>query len=207
MQDTLEKAGRLVAILRGIQPHEAVAIGQVLVGTGFRAIEVPLNSPDACTSIELLAKAFGKDILIGAGTVLQPNQVDAVTDAGGELIVSPNTNIAVIQRTKELGLISMPGFATASEAFGAIGAGADGLKMFPAGAGGAETLGALKSVLPVNIPVYAVGGVGPSNIQGFVDAGADGFGLGSNLYRPGDSADDVAQKAQKAVTACNKAFL
>jgi len=206
MQDTLEKAGRLVAILRGIQPHEAVTIGQVLVNSGFRAIEVPLNSPDAFSSISLLAKSFGKDILIGAGTVLQPDQVDAVKYAGGKLIVSPNTNIAVIQRTKELGLVSMPGFATASEAFSAIDAGADGLKMFPAGAGGAATLGALKSVLPVNIPVYAVGGVGPANMQEFVDAGADGFGLGSNLYRPGDSADDVVQKAQKAVTACNKAY-
>lgn len=206
MQDIQAKMGRLVAILRGIHPHEAIAIGQVLVDAGFRAIEVPLNSPDAYASIKKLSEVFGKNTLIGAGTVLQPDKVDQVASAGGKLIVTPNTNVSVIKRTKELGLTSMPGFATASEAFSAIDAGADGLKMFPAGAGGASTLGALKSVLPASISVYAVGGVGPANMQAFVDAGADGFGLGSNLYRPGASAGDVAAKARDAVTACLKAF-
>lgn len=206
MYDIQAKAGRLVAILRGIHPHEAKEIGQILVDAGFRAIEVPLNSPDAYSSISVLAEAFGTNALIGAGTALQPEQVDQVKAAGGKLIVSPNTNTAVIRRTKELDLISMPGFATASEAFNAIDAGADGLKMFPAGAGGAATLGALKSVLPADMPVYAVGGVGPASMQEFVDAGADGFGLGSNLYRPGDSTQDVALKAREAVGACSKAF-
>jgi len=206
MHTVQERAGRLVAILRGIHPHEAVAVGQVLVGAGFRAIEVPLNSPDAFSSIALLAEAFGNHTLIGAGTVLQPGEVDRVKAAGGQLIVSPNSNPEVIRRSKTAGLISMPGFATATEAFAAIGAGADGLKMFPAGTAGAATLGALNSVLPANIPVYAVGGVGPANMEEFAQAGAAGFGLGSNLYCPGDTPDAVAQKAHEAVTACAKAF-
>lgn len=206
MHTVQEKTGRLVAILRGIHPHEAVAIGQVLVDAGFRAIEVPLNSPDAFSSIALLAGAFGDNTLIGAGTVLQPNEVDQVKAAGGQLIVSPNTNPEVIRRSKAADLVSMPGFATATEAFAAIDAGADGLKMFPAGAGGVATLGALKSVLPADTPVYAVGGVGPTNMAEFAKAGAVGFGLGSNLYRPGDTPDAVAGKAQEAVAACAKSF-
>ena len=206
MYTVQERTGRLVAILRGIHPHEAVAVGQVLVDAGFRAIEVPLNSPNAFSSIALLAKTFGQDTLIGAGTVLQPSEVDRVKAAGGKLIVSPNTNPDVIRRSKAEGLVALPGFATATEAFAAIDAGADGLKMFPAGAGGAATLGALKSVLPVDIPVYAVGGVGPANMTEFAHAGADGFGLGSNLYRPGDTSDAVAQKAQEAIAACAKAY-
>lgn len=206
MQDIQAKVGRIVAILRGVQPHEAVAIGQVLIGAGIRAVEVPLNSPDAFSSISALAETFGTDTLIGAGTVLEPSQVDAVKAAGGRLIVSPNTNEAVIRRTKEVGLVSMPGFATASEAFTALDAGADALKLFPAGAGGTATLGALKSVLPAGTAVYAVGGVGPANMAEFVRAGADGFGLGTNLYQPGDSAVDVAEKAQEAVEASTKAF-
>ncbi len=170
MQDIQAKVGRIVAILRSVQPDDVVAIGQVLVDAGIRSIEVPLNSPDACSSIALLAQAFGTSTLIGAGTVLEPSQVDDVKAAGGQLIVSPNTNEAVVRRTKELGLVSMPGFATASEAFTALGAGADALKMFPASVGGAATLGALKSVLPAETSVYAVGGVGPANMAEFVHA-------------------------------------
>lgn len=136
--------------------------------------------------------------LIGTGTVTAPSQADKVKAAGGQLIVSPDTNVGVICLIEELGLVSMPGFATASEAFTAIDAGADALKMFPARAGGAPTLSALKSVLPADIAVYALGGVGPANMAEFVSAGADGFGLGTHLYQPGDSAADVAEKSPRS---------
>lgn len=206
MQDIQARVGHIVAILRGVQPHEVVAIGQALVDAGIRTIEVPLNSPDPYASITALEEAFGITALIGAGTVLEPGQVDKVKAAGGKLIVSPNTNTDVICRTKEHGLVSMPGFATASEAFAALDAGADALKMFPAGPQGAGALSALKSVMPAGTAIYAVGGVGPANMQAFARAGADGFGLGSNLYRPGDSADDIEKKAKEAVTACAAAY-
>lgn len=197
---------RIVAIIRGVRPDEVVAVGRVILDAGIQAIEVPLNSPDPFRSIANLAEAFGANALVGAGTVLTPGDVDKVHDAGGELVVSPNTNVDVIRRTKELGMISLPGFATATEAFGAIHAGADGLKLFPAGPGGPDTIKALKAVLPTHIPVLAVGGVSPQNMAKFIVAGADGFGLGSTLYRPGLTVDEVAKNAAESVVACNQAF-
>lgn len=200
----LDRNGRLVAILRGVKPDEVVAIGTALLDAGVSTIEVPLNSPDPLASIEKLAIAFGRSALIGAGTVLTSNAVEEVSIAGGKLIVSPNTNLEVIKKSKQLGLVSFPGFATATEAFAAIDAGADALKLFPAGAQGASTIGALKAVLPSDKPVFAVGGVNLANMVEFVDAGADGFGLGSNLYRPGDTAKTVAEKARKYVDLISK---
>ena len=197
---------RIVAIIRGVQPDEVLAVGRAILDAGIDTIEVPLNSPDPFRSIAILAEAFGAQALVGAGTVLTPTDVNKVREAGGQLVVSPNTNVDVIKRTKELGMISLPGFATATEAFSAIHAGADGLKLFPAGIGGPETIKALKAVLPSHMPVLAVGGVTPQNMAEFVKAGADGFGLGSTLYKPGLSVGDVAKNAAESVTACNKAF-
>lgn len=197
---------RIVAIIRGVQPDEVLAVGRAILDAGIDTIEVPLNSPDPFRSIAILAEAFGAQALVGAGTVLTPTDVNKVREAGGQLVVSPNTNVDVIKRTKELGMISLPGFATATEAFSAIHAGADGLKLFPAGIGGPETIKALKAVLPSHMPVLAVGGVTPQNMAEFVKAGADGFGLGSTLYKPGLSVGDVAKNAAESFTACNEAF-
>lgn len=197
---------KIVAIIRGVTPQEVVEVGRVLIEAGIRAIEVPLNSPEPFKSISLLAQAFGDRVLIGAGTVLSTNDVRDVDAAGGKLVVSPNTNADVIGKTKELGMISLPGFATATEAFAAISAGADGLKLFPSGVGGAATIAALKAVLPAHIPVFAVGGVGPANMSDFVKAGADGFGLGSNLFKPGMSLDTISDNAKAAVSAAKNAF-
>lgn len=197
---------RIVAIIRGVKPDEVLAVGRAILDAGIDTIEVPLNSPDPFRSIAVLAEAFGAQALVGAGTVLTPTDVNKVREAGGQLVVSPNTNVDVIKRTKELGMISLPGFATATEAFSAIHAGADGLKLFPAGIGGPETIKALKAVLPSHMPVLAVGGVTPQNMAEFVKAGADGFGLGSTLYKPGLSVGDVAKNAAESVTACNEAF-
>lgn len=197
---------RIVAIIRGVKPDEVLAVGRAILDAGIDTIEVPLNSPDPFRSIAILAEAFGAQALVGAGTVLTPTDVNKVREAGGQLVVSPNTNVDVIKRTKELGMISLPGFATATEAFSAIHAGADGLKLFPAGIGGPETIKALKAVLPSHMPVLAVGGVTPQNMAEFVKAGADGFGLGSTLYKPGLSVGDVAKNAAESVTACNEAF-
>ena len=206
MLHQLQEKGRLIAILRGVKPDEVLGIGQALVDAGISIIEVPLNSPSPFFSIEKLAQKIGNSALIGAGTVLKPNQVLAVQNAGGKLIVSPNTNDAVIKCAKDLGLTSVPGFATATEAFTALDAGADGLKLFPAGAQGANTIGALKAVLPADVPMFAVGGVNHDNIDGFLKAGADGFGLGSNLYKPGDTAKMVAEKAKHYVSSISRYF-
>lgn len=197
---------RLVAILRGIKPNEAADIGQALVDAGIRAIEVPLNSPHPMHSIESLSHLFGDKVLIGAGTVLTAPDVKEVASAGGKLVVSPNTDEAVIRKSKELGLVSVPGFATATEAFTAIAAGADALKLFPAGTQGASNVKALKAVLPNDMPLLAVGGVGTSNMREFATAGADGFGLGSNLYRPGDTAPEVGRRAAEFVSQVNDLY-
>jgi 2-dehydro-3-deoxyphosphogalactonate aldolase len=191
----------LVAILRGVRPDEVVAIGGALIDAGVRTIEVPLNSPDPLDSIGRLARAFGDRCLIGAGTVLRVEDVDAVKAAGGALIVTPNTDAAVIGRAVALGLRTAPGFATASEAFAAIAAGAQVLKLFPASTYGPPHLKALKSVLPKGVPVFAVGGVGPKHMAPWIAAGAAGFGVGSELYRPGDAPDEVARKARTLVSA------
>lgn len=191
----------LTAILRGITPADAVPVCAALVEAGFLSIEVPLNSPQPFDSIRRMADAFGAQAEIGAGTVLAPEQVDRVQDAGGRLIVSPNCEPGVIARTKALGLRSLPGVLTPSECFSALKAGADGLKFFPAGLLGVDGLKAVRAVLPPETPAYMVGGVGPDNFAAWVKAGASGFGIGTALYRPGDDAALVGKRAQTIIAA------
>lgn len=191
----------LVAILRGIKPDEAVAIGRALVHEGFALIEVPLNSPEPLRSIALLREALGDEALIGAGTVLTADAVEDVRQAGGRLILSPNCDPRVIARASERGLACMPGVATISEAFVALEAGANALKLFPAAPLGAATIGAWRAVLPAGVPIFCVGGIDDASFGEFVKQGAAGFGLGSSLYRPGDGAEQVAAAARRAVEA------
>lgn len=188
----------LIAILRGITPSETVHVCQALIAAGITMIEVPLNSPDALTSIALASNALGDDAAIGAGTVLTKKQVWAVADAGGTFIVSPDTNKAVIQETVRIQLLSYPGVFTPTDAFRAIKAGATGLKFFPAEVLGPKGIKAMKAVLPPELPVYAVGGANPDNFGEYFAAGCTGFGLGTYLYKPGM---DVAQVAERAATA------
>lgn len=192
--DAALKSLPLVAILRGLQPSEAVAVGHALVDAGWRLIEVPLNSPEPLKSIAALAKAF-PDALVGAGTVLAPQQVREVADAGGALIVSPNYNPAVVSEALRLGLLCLPGVMTASEAFAALEAGATGLKIFPAEMINPSILKALRAVLPPEALVMPVGGINPSNMQAYRAAGANGFGIGSAVFKPGMTAADVAESA------------
>lgn len=191
----------LVAILRGVTPARIEGVAGALFAAGIRAIEVPLNSLEPFKSIEMLAKAFGDRCLTGAGTVLTVSDVDRVVDAGGKLLVTPNTNAAVIARGVEKGLTVMPGFFTPSEGFAAIASGAKILKLFPASSGGIGHLQAMLAVLPKTVPVYAVGGVGAGNMSEWRKAGAAGFGLGSELFKPDFSDADIAARAQKAVAA------
>ncbi|WP_242096348.1 2-dehydro-3-deoxy-6-phosphogalactonate aldolase [Sphingomonas sp. CROZ-RG-20F-R02-07] len=191
----------LVAILRGITPAEAPAIGDALVAAGITLIEVPLNSPDPFASIALLAERLGDRALVGAGTVLTTDQVTQVAAAGGTIIVSPNTDPAVIAASVAGGLISLPGYYTASEAFAALRAGATALKLFPADATPPALLKAQRAVLPKALRVLAVGGITPETMAAWRAAGADGFGLGSNLYRPGKPAADVARDAAAYIAA------
>ncbi|WP_264572215.1 MULTISPECIES: 2-dehydro-3-deoxy-6-phosphogalactonate aldolase [unclassified Sphingobium] len=190
----------LVAILRGLTPEEAPAIGAALIEAGLRCIEVPLNSPRPLESIAALARLPG-GALIGAGTVLSVDAVVQVAQAGGRVIVSPNMNPQVIRRTKALGLLSMPGIATPSEAFAAIDAGADALKLFPAEMHSPAALKAMKAVLPADIPVLVVGGIGPDNMATWRSVGAAGFGIGSSIYQPGLDAAQVRQRADAMVAA------
>ncbi|MBC2667321.1 2-dehydro-3-deoxy-6-phosphogalactonate aldolase [Novosphingobium flavum] len=185
----------LVAILRGVRPDEVEAIADAIVAAGFTMIEVPLNSPDPLASIERLSRRYGEDVLVGAGTVLSPGDVEAVARAGGRLIVSPNVNGEVIRASAAKGLLSLPGFFTPSEAFAAIEAGATGLKLFPAEGASPVVLKAMRAVLPKDMPVFAVGGVGVANLGEWMAAGADGAGLGSGLYKPGMSAEEVGARA------------
>lgn len=187
----------MVAILRGVRPSEAVAIGEVLYAEGFRVIEVPLNSPDPLSSIAGLAKCLPIDCLVGAGTVLSVSEVEQVKCAGGRLIVTPNSNPAVIRAAVEAGMAVIPGFATPTEAFAAIEAGATWLKLFPANSFGAGHLRAVKAVLPATVAILAVGGIDANNIRDWHTAGASGFGIASDLFTPGDSVADVAQKAAR----------
>ncbi|MAY32285.1 MAG: 2-dehydro-3-deoxy-6-phosphogalactonate aldolase [Rhodovulum sp.] len=191
----------IIAILRGITPDEAPIIAGVLISAGITKIEVPLNSPDPFLSIQLMAEAFGDKALIGAGTVLTPAQVAQVKDAGGKLIVSPNTDPAVITETKAAGLLSYPGAMTPTDCFIALQAGADGLKMFPGELLGPTGLRAMRAVLPKGTEVLAVGGANPDSFAAWVAAGADGFGIGSALYKPGDDAAAVDEKARAIVAA------
>lgn len=189
----------LVAIIRGVTPADAEAIGEAISEAGIRIIEVPLNSPDPLVSIERLAKKFGDSLLVGAGTVLTPEQVGQVRDAGGQLIVSPDTNTGVVRASVEAGLVSSPGFFTPSEAFAAIHAGAHALKLFPAEAASPAVLKGQLAVIPKDVPVMVVGGVRPDNMRPWLDAGAAGFGLGSGLYKAGQSAAETLDKARAYV--------
>ncbi|MDR6788071.1 2-dehydro-3-deoxyphosphogalactonate aldolase [Sphingomonas sp. BE138] len=199
--DAAFAAAPLVAILRGLTPAEAPAIGDALVDAGFTLIEVPLNSPDPFDSIRLLVDRVGDRAMIGAGTVLTPEDVARVADVGGTLIVSPNTDAAVIGATAARGMISLPGYFTASEGFAALAAGATALKLFPADGTTPAYLKAQRAVLPKTVRMLAVGGITPENMGQWRAAGADGFGLGSNLYRPGKAADAVGAEAHRYISA------
>ncbi len=189
----------LIAILRGIERREAADVAEALIDAGIDRIEIPLNSPDPFESIQRMAIAHGDHALIGAGTVLSPEQVQGVSNAGGRLVVSPNCDEDVIKATKSLNMQSFPGVLTPTECFDALKWGADGLKVFPAFQMGVDGLKALRAVLPSETQVYMVGGVGPENFTDWLKAGANGFGLGSFLYKPGDTAADVAAKAKDTV--------
>lgn len=190
----------LVAILRGVKPDEVVDIGHALAEAGFEAVEVPLNSPDPFRSIERIAAALPQT-LVGAGTVLAPADVDRLRDAGGRLLVSPNIDAQVMQRAASLGLVTMPGVFTPTEALLAVASGASALKFFPASVLGASGIGAIRAVLPADTVIGAVGGVAGSDFETYRRAGASVFGLGSSIYSPGMAAGDVASRARDAVAA------
>ena len=190
----------VIAILRGITPAEAPAVGRALAAGGIRIVEVPLNSPDPLTSIALLSGRFGDSMLVGAGTVLQAAQVEQVADAGGRLIVMPHTDTEIIATAAKAGLCVVPGFSTPTEAFSALRAGASGLKLFPAEASPPAVLRAMRAVLPKEVAVLPVGSITPVNMAEYWSSGADGFGLGSALYKAGMSADRVAANAATFVS-------
>jgi 2-dehydro-3-deoxyphosphogalactonate aldolase len=194
----------LVAILRGLTPERAPEVGAVVAAAGFRTIEVPLNSPQPFDSIALLASA-NRDCLVGAGTVLAPAEVDRVHAAGGRLVVAPNCDAAVIRRALEKGMRVLPGIATATEAFAALAAGATELKLFPASTYGAGHLRALKSVLPKNVKVFPVGGIGSRDIAAWLASGADGFGFGGELFKPEYALAELKTRAQDLVEALRRA--
>jgi 2-dehydro-3-deoxyphosphogalactonate aldolase len=191
----------LVAIIRGVAPDEAEPVGRALIEAGIRIIEVPLNSPDPLDSISRLSRAYGDRALIGAGTVLDVDQVAQVAQAGGRIIVSPSTDAEVIAASVQAGLISSPGYFTPSEAFVALKAGAHALKLFPAEAAPPAVVAAQRAVLPKGVPLIVVGGVTPDSIAAYRAAGADGFGLGGGLYRPGQTPEQVAAKARAYIAA------
>jgi len=190
----------LIAILRGIEPENALAALDTLTAAGFAIIEVPLNSPRPLESLRLMAGHAAPDVLIGAGTVLTVEEVYGVAETGARLIVSPNADIAVIARAKSLGLLSVPGVATPSEAFAALRAGADGLKLFPAEMLPPAALKAWLAVLPPGTVLIPVGGITPENLAGYAGAGAAGFGIGSSLYKPGVTPAELAERAARFVS-------
>ena len=194
----------LVAIIRGVTPEDAEAIASALYEGGIRIIEVPLNSPQAFDSIRIIADKFGDRALVGAGTVLDPEDVARVNEAGGRLIVSPNTDIPVIEATVAGGMVSSPGYFTPSEAFDAILAGAHSIKLFPAEAASPKVVKAQKAVLPKDVPLIVVGGVTPESVADWLDNGADGFGLGGGLYKPGQDAQTTLEKARAYVAAVKR---
>jgi len=191
----------LVAILRGVQPHEVEAIGDALLDAGFTIVEVPLNSPDPYESITRLSQRLAGYAAVGAGTVLTVEQVDRVAAAGGTLIISPNADTAVIAAAAERGLVAMPGIATPTEAFAALAAGAAALKLFPAEAASPAVLKAMRAVLPRDVRMLPVGGIVPSVLEEWHKAGAAGYGLGSALYVPGMDAATVGERARAFVAA------
>lgn len=191
----------LVAILRGVRPDEALAVGEALVEAGFRLIEVPLNSPEPFRSIELLAGRFGEECVIGAGTVLEPAAVARLEAAGGELVVMPHGDPDVIKAAKAMGLACVPGVATPTEAFAALAAGADALKLFPAEILPPAAVKALLAVLPKGTALLPVGGIEPASMAAYVTAGARDFGLGSALYKPGLTPAEVGARAAAFVGA------
>lgn len=192
----------LIAILRGIEPADVLDVGQALYDAGIRVIEVPLNSPQPPKSIEILAGQFGGNALIGAGTVMTPDDVIEIRDAGGELIVMPHSDSDVIDEAKAEGLICLPGVATPTEGFAALARGADGLKMFPGEAMPPKIIKAWRAVFPQATKLIPVGGVSADNIPDYLAAGASGFGIGTALYAPGRSASDVKDRAEALVAAC-----
>ena len=189
----------LVAIIRGVTPDEAEAIGDAVYEAGIRIIEVPLNSPDPLASIGRLVAKFGEQMLVGAGTVLKAEDVDRVRQVGARLVVSPDTNPSVISAVAAAGLVSTPGFFTPTEAFVAIRAGATALKLFPAEAASPAVLKSQLAVIPKSVPILAVGGIKPDTMRAWVDAGASGFGLGGGLYVPGQSPEDTLARARAYV--------
>lgn len=191
----------LVAILRGIKPSEAQGVGRVLYEKGFRLIEVPLNSPDPFDSIAAIRRSLPDDALVGAGTVLSVDNVTALRECGGEVVVMPHSDGGVIRAAKDAGLLCVPGVVTPTEAFSALAAGADALKLFPAELVSPQILKAIRVVLPAKTRLLPVGGIAPNSMKPFVDAGAAGFGLGSALYSPGMNIDEVARRASDFVSA------
>lgn len=192
----------LVAILRGLKPEEAIAMGEAIVGNGIPVLEVPLNSPRPLESIRLLAEHFGENALVGAGTVIDPADVARIAAVGGRLIVTPHADPAVTRAAKEHGLLAVPGFFTPTEAFSLLAAGADGLKLFPAEAASPAVLKAMLAVLPKGTPILPVGGIGATNMEPWKAAGAAGFGIASALFKPGDAPADVAERAKALRAAC-----
>ncbi len=191
----------VIAIIRGVRPEEALAIGAAIVDAGVRVIEVPLNSPSPFDSIRILAGALRSKAVIGAGTVLREAEVDSVAEAGGAIIVAPNCNPAVVRRSLEKGLLPFPGVMTPTEMFSAIDAGARNLKLFPAAPLGTGALSALSAVTPEGVSIFAVGGVGVKNAREWLKAGAAGLGVGSDIFRPGDAPETVHKKTKALIAA------
>lgn len=197
----------IIAILRGIKPEEVLDIVHVIVDSGITQVEVPLNSPRAFESIELIRDEFKGSIQFGAGTVTDVEQVEILSRIGVDFIVSPNFEYSVVKATKEAGILSYPGVITPTECFSALNSGADGLKFFPAALLGEANLIAIKAVLPSDIPIYMVGGVGPENFSSWFKAGASGFGIGSGIYKAGESASAVAKKAESIILSYDESLL
>ena len=197
----------IIAILRGIKPEEVLDIVHVIVDSGITQVEVPLNSPRAFESIELIRDEFKSSIQFGAGTVTDVEQVEILSRIGVDFIVSPNFEYSVVKATKVDGILSYPGVITPTECFSALNSGADGLKFFPASLLGEANLIAIKAVLPSEIPIYMVGGVGPENFSSWFKAGASGFGIGSGIYKAGESASAVAKKAESIILSYDESLL
>ncbi len=194
----------LIAVLRYIQPDEVVAIGQALIQSGLVCLEVTMNSPNPCDSMRKLLDAFGEKVLVAAGTVTEVKQVQAVAEAGAKVIIMPHSDSRIIQESKRLGLCCIPGIATPTEAYAAIHAGADALKLFPAISIAPSVVKAFRAVLPMDIALIPTGGITPDRIEAYLKAGANGFGLGSALYQPGDSPARVIEKAKTFIDEINR---